>query len=142
MSEIPILIVDDNEIDRYLLVRELKACEYTFVIHEKTNGKDAVDFLADYSNNKETHQDHFPPKIIFLDVNMPLMDGFEFLEAFTEIRHQHDLASCVVMMFTTSEREDNIEKAKSYDFVKHYLVKGAFDVAELKDKIREIVKPG
>ena len=73
---------------------------------------------------------------------MPRMNGFEFLEKFAVLRTQLDIATCIVMMFSTSGREEEKQKALAYDFVEDYLVKGEFSVAELKEKILAKVNAG
>jgi CheY-like chemotaxis protein len=119
-----VLIIDDSEMDQYLLKRLLKGLDITDEFFQQYNGKDALEFLASHEENSVTYGASFPPKIIFLDINMPLMDGFQFLEAYEKIQSSSDaLKTSVVMMFSSSEREDGKNKALSYSFVKDYIVK-------------------
>ena len=76
--------------------------------------------------------------MIFLDINMPNIGGFEFLVKFAELRNRLALKSCVIMMYSSSERPEDKEKASSFDFVKDYLVKGEMDIEDLKDKIERL----
>ena len=135
MQKIPILIIDDNEMDRYILNRYLKDSELELTIIEKDDGETAIKFLQEYNENKKTYQDQYPPMLIFLDINMPLMNGFEFLEEFSELKKLFDYEACVVMMFTSSERKEDRDKILSYDFVKDYLVKGKCTSNDVKEKI-------
>ncbi|MEO0422416.1 MAG: response regulator [Pseudomonadota bacterium] len=133
MTKVPVLIVDDDQIDRYLLKRELESlASVDLAIHEAKNGADAVVFFEQYEENKRKFGDDFPPLKIFLDINMPLLDGFGFLEAFTELRTRHDLGATTVMMITTSGHQRDMLRSKAYDFVGGYLMKGDYSIQELE----------
>lgn len=134
MKPISVLIVDDSEVDRYILKRQLKEIGVTDVF-ESDDGLSALDFLENYEENCKIYSKKFPPVVIFLDINMPNIGGFEFLVKFAELRNRLALKSCVIMMYSSSERPEDKEKASSFDFVKDYLVKGEMDIEDLKDKI-------
>jgi len=135
----PILIIDDDEVDRYILKRLLKEAELDFNIFEKQDGQEALEFLENYEANVKNYPDKFPPILIFLDINMPRVNGLQFLEEFVTLRLTIEIESCVVMMFSSSEREEEKEKIMAHDFVKGYLVKGAFDAESLKDKVLAVI---
>jgi CheY-like chemotaxis protein len=135
----PILIIDDDEVDRYILKRLLKEAELDFNIFEKQDGQEALEFLENYEANVKNYPDEFPPILIFLDINMPRVNGLQFLEEFVTLRLTIEIESCVVMMFSSSEREEEKEKIMAHDFVKGYLVKGAFDAESLKDKVLAVI---
>lgn len=137
MKACSILVVDDNEADRYILKRLIKSAEITDKIYEKINGKEAIEFLSDYEVNKQHDPEGFPPVLIFLDVNMPIMNGFEFLSEFKKLREQHDYESCVLIMSTSSERSDERERALSYDFVKGYIHKMPNSSEELRAQVEQ-----
>ena len=77
---------------------------------EATNGREALEIL-------ETSDRH--PDVIFLDLNMPLMNGFEFLE---EVTSNRKLQSKVVVV-SSSYREDDIKRSTSYPIVYDYIAK-------------------
>ncbi|OUS09016.1 hypothetical protein A9Q81_00250 [Gammaproteobacteria bacterium 42_54_T18] len=137
MNHIPVLIIDDDEIDRYSLTRDLKSTGLPFTIFEKTNGQEALEFFRDYKNQKALDPKNFPPAISFLDINMPLLTGHEFLKEFSQLIKDNDINSNIVMMFTSSEKEEDIDKSLSYPFVKDYLIKGKYNKSELKQKIEQ-----
>lgn len=142
MTKQLVMIVDDNEDDRYLLKRLIKKLEIDIDIVEAADGTVALDFLVDFSNNKQRYGEGFPPALIFLDINMPLMDGFEFLEAFSGLRTQsNNYKTSIFIMFSSSERDEDKEKAASYEFVEGFVVKGDMSKDKLKSIISNIIKP-
>jgi len=134
----PILIVDDDEVDRYVLKRLVKASGLDLTIFEKMDGKEALDFFEDYEENKRKHPESYPPILIFLDINMPRVNGIEFLEKFSHLRKIIEIDYCVIIMFSSSEREEDKKKIMAYDFVKDYVVKGTLTAEELKAKILSV----
>tara|TARA_R110002072_G_scaffold50843_1_gene136481 strand:- start:8166 stop:8597 length:432 start_codon:yes stop_codon:yes gene_type:complete len=140
MSAYSVLIVDDSDNDRYILKRELKQIGIDSKIFESGDGQSALELLTNYEENKSAYDDEFPPTVIFLDINMPFVDGFAFLEKFSNLKKNHDMYnSIIIMMFTSSEMEAEREKALSYDCVADYLVKGEYSTDELKGKIETVV---
>jgi CheY-like chemotaxis protein len=136
----PILIIDDDEVDRYVLKRLIKEAKLELTIFEKNDGQEALDFLTDYENNRQEYPKEFPPILIFLDINMPRINGIQFLEEFSKLRVEvDDIQSCVVMMFSSSEREEEKAIIMAHEFVKGYLVKGTFKAQELKEQVLSVI---
>lgn len=75
-----ILLIDDDPIANYLNLKLLNSINAAEVIKVYQNGEEALDFLMVL--NKENNQ---VPDLILLDLNMPLMNGFEFLKAFKSL---------------------------------------------------------
>ena len=106
---------------------------------EAEDGHVALEFMKDYEANRKKYNEKFPPIIIFLDVNMPRVTGFEFLEQFQKLKEeQNGYEDCIFMMFTSSESEIDRKKAMVFPFVKHFLVKGRFSSEDLAEKIRQV----
>lgn len=138
MKKCSIMLVDDSESDRYLLKRMIGKLEIATEIFEADNGQIALDFLTNYEENSRKYSGDFPPIVIFLDINMPIMGGFEFLEEFSILRENgNDYSSSVFTMFTSSERDEDKQKAQSYDFVKGFVVKGSMSVESLQEVIEK-----
>lgn len=74
-----VLIVDDDPASSFLVHFLLKKLNKVDDITLKKNGKEALDFLAEVKGQREF------PDLILLDINMPLMDGFEFMEHFLQL---------------------------------------------------------
>ena len=139
MNKFSVMIIDDNEVDRYLLTRHLKKTGIVGKIFEADDGTSAIEFFDSYQSNKQKNPNDFPPVVLFLDVNMPLMDGFEFLDKFTDIRQSIKDQSIVVMMFTSSDNDEEKQRALSYPFVKGFISKSNVNSELLKDKIQSVV---
>ena len=131
-----VLIIDDSDEDRYLLKRFLKKTELDVIIAEARNGEEALDFLTSFSEKyAETHPDIDSPLIAFLDVNMPIMNGWEFLEEFHSRLSDIQIKPTVVVMYSTSDLREDIDRGNAYEFVKTYLIKGEYTPEKLKETL-------
>lgn len=129
-----VLIIDDSEIERYILCHQLKKIGVSQIM-QKNDGTSGLAFLKDYAQNKQQYGADFPPAIIILDVNMPIMGGFEFLQKFAELKSHLDIDSCQILMNSGSDSPQEKARAMQYDFVKAFLIKGEFSAEELKAEI-------
>lgn len=111
-----ILLIDDDQIFNFLSTKVLQRLGITEGIHTAANGRDALDLIKECFTSKENF-----PDVIFLDINMPIMDGFGFLEAFKKIATP--LKEKVVIAIVTSSQDSNdIRRAKELG-ITHYLTK-------------------
>lgn len=109
-----ILLIDDNNIDNYINKAILKKLDIAKNIIVKTSAIDALAFLD--SLNEEF------PKIIFLDIRMPIMDGFGFLTEFEKFPlDKRDNSS--IYMLSSSTNQGDINASKKFSSVKKYLNK-------------------
>lgn len=76
-----ILLIDDDQVNNYLNERLIKQLNITNELRVTRNGQEGLEFIKNYC---EEHDDECP-ELIFLDINMPVMDGFEFLEVFANL---------------------------------------------------------
>ena len=98
MSNFSIMIIDDDEVDRYLLKRILNKVGTSHQIFEADNGKTALDFFSRYEENTKKYEGKFPPLLVFLDINMPIMDGWGFLDELISL----DLKEHIIINMITS----------------------------------------
>jgi CheY-like chemotaxis protein len=104
-----ILLIDDNEDDNEFHEMVIKKAGVCHVVRTAENGIKGLEYIMN-SANPEMQQDYPKADIIFLDINMPRMNGFEFLEAY----HQLDeslKAEAVICMLTTSLNPDDRKMA-------------------------------
>lgn len=100
-----VLIVEDDEVDVELVTRGLKKRALEFEIHTTSDGDKALTFLRNSLPTEQRNQ-----LIILLDLNMPRMNGHEFLD---ELRKDVDLRKTIVFVLTTSSLEK--DRARAYD---------------------------
>ncbi len=115
-KQINLLHIEDDSVDRMVIERALKKIEGIGIIHNATNGEDALDLLTG-QNGKQRLSPY--PQIILLDINMPKMNGIEFLEA---LRANDELKHLSVYMVTTSNDESDLINAYKYN-VSGYILK-------------------
>jgi CheY-like chemotaxis protein len=131
------LIVDDSEADRYILKRMLNELAFDISVFEMSDVESALEFMNDFEENQRKYPEGFPPLITFLDINMPIKDGYEYLSEFSTLRKKFNMEHSIVMMFTSSERQDDKDKALKYSFVKGFLIKGEFSIQDLQIAIED-----
>lgn len=102
-----ILLVDDDPINNYLNLRLLDSLHVADEVKVCINGMEALEFLKSLSDQS--------PDLILLDVNMPVLDGFEFLNAFDDLKiTQKD--NIKIVMLTTSSAMSDLEKIESLGY--------------------------
>ncbi|QSB25305.1 response regulator [Flavobacterium sp. CLA17] len=103
MKKPTILIVEDDELDIISVERSLKKLESEYVLYSAYNGIEALRILRDPNLG-------LFPDVVLLDINMPRMNGIEFLKVIREDKKLKDLK--VFIMTTSSEYEDRLESEK------------------------------
>lgn len=109
-----VLLIDDDDTTNFLNERLLSQMGLTDNIRVFRNGKQAFDFLYNVShfNYEGNNQDYFQPALIFLDLNMPVMDGFEFLELYGRLNAGFREKIKLVVLTTSSHPEDTLRTKK------------------------------
>lgn len=119
-----ILIIDDNEADVFYAKCMFKKMNLELNVLTCRNGEEAVSFFENYEANKKLFGDDFPPLLIMLDINMPLMNGWEFLDEYVQRFANHpNYSSAIFVMFSSSVSPQDLSRVQSYDCVKGYLNK-------------------
>jgi CheY-like chemotaxis protein len=107
-----ILLVDDDSIANFLIEKIIESTGLARNIFKALNGREALEYF--YRVNDL-------PEVVLLDLNMPVMNGFEFMKAFQmlDLKGKEDV---LVIMVTSSGNPSDIEKARSLG-IRHYLTK-------------------
>jgi CheY-like chemotaxis protein len=112
-----ILLVDDNHDDNFFHEREIIKNNLGIIVIARNSGLEALEYIKSKKDDK-----NMQPDLIFLDINMPGMNGWEFLNEYDKL--QKELQSRVlIIMLTTSDNPDDEAKAKTWTFVSDYITK-------------------
>ncbi len=112
-----VLVVDDSETDRYVANRILQRYQFAEEIILKESANKALEYLL----SLESLPDQLP-QFIFLDIRMPEMDGFGFLDEYAKLPESIK-SNCVILMLSTSLDSADHQLAKSNPFVNRFLNK-------------------
>lgn len=110
-------IIDDDPISVFGIKRSMKETNFSDDVVVYTNGQEALDGLTKMINEGKKL-----PSIIFLDLNMPIMDGWEFLDDFIKIPNSNTDNVIIFIVSSSMDPRDMI-KAKSYKMVNNYILK-------------------
>lgn len=103
----PILVVDDDPADREMIALAFKRAGAENPIVAVEDGQEALDYLHAQGRFRERHPQDLPV-VIILDLDMPRMDGFEFLR---RLKSQPDLSAIPVVVLTTSEFDNDLSQS-------------------------------
>ncbi len=117
-----VMLIDDNEIDNLINQKMVEAAHLSDYIYTHTGAKSAIEFLKNIEQLEKDIVESVLPDVIFLDIDMPLMDGFQFLEEFNKLKDT-TISKCKIIMLTSSINPQDVSKSKKYESVKKYLNK-------------------
>jgi CheY-like chemotaxis protein len=112
-----IALVDDDKIFQLTASKTLKATALTDKILQFENGEEALRFLREHTSDPDSLPDY-----IFLDINMPMIDGWMFLEDYENLKGKIPKLINIYMVSSSIDTHD-IERAKKNINVKDYIVK-------------------
>ncbi|WP_210462745.1 MULTISPECIES: response regulator [Rufibacter] len=123
-----IMLVDDDDTTNFVNKRLLTKLGVAKEILIKKNGAEALEYLQNSAQSGQAY-----PDLIFLDIKMPVMDGFSFLDEY----HNQALSqfgSMIILMLTSSASFYDLERLKGYESVKKH-----FSKALTESDVKEIM---
>ena len=123
------MLVDDCDDDNFFHEREIKKHNRGIIVIVKNTGSEALEYLKSNENRKDSH-----PELIFLDINMPYMNGWDFLQEYSQLDKEIQSKALIIMLSTSENPEDKI-KAKAWSFVYDYITKPL-----TKEKLEDIIE--
>ncbi len=131
MKESNILLVDDDKVHLFIMNKLIKTISSELEVNSFTDGEQAVNFLA-----LCTEEEIKLPEVIFLDINMPFLDGWGFLAEFKKLKPKiHKKINIYIV--SSSSREKDMERAAQFEELTGYVVKpvGEDKLIEIFSKI-------
>jgi CheY-like chemotaxis protein len=118
-----VMLVDDNDTDNFISRRIIEITKFAKNVEVKNSGKSALEYLEREQDNPAKL-----PDIIFLDINMPIVDGFVFLFEF-EMFPDELKNKCKVVILSSSDNKRDIEKIVDNEHVIKFITKPLTDQA-------------
>jgi CheY-like chemotaxis protein len=128
LEKINLLVIDDDDINIFIIKKIVEKTGFDINMVSKSNGQQAIDYL------QHTIDNHQPlPNLILIDINMPVMNGWEFIEAYQSLGIT---APVDLYILSSSVYENDIEKTKSYTSVKGFISKPLS-----MERLTELIQP-
>lgn len=112
-----VMLVDDNDTDNFISKRIIEITKFAKEVEIKNSGKSALEYLESNKDNPDKL-----PDIIFLDINMPIVDGFVFLYEFEKF-NESVKNKCKVIILSSSDNKRDIDKIVNNDHVIKFITK-------------------
>ncbi len=133
-----VLCINDNDITLFILKRTLSKSDFAEKITDKKDGREALKYCQQLIDDDQYHHGNYP-KVIFLDLHMPVMDGWEFMDKFSTQIWPFFKETKIVITSQSVDAGDFI-RAKQHPFVIDFL-KQPISVEYLK-KLHETLMEG
>jgi CheY-like chemotaxis protein len=127
-----VLLVDDNDTDNFISKRIIEITKFADRVEVKSSGKGALDYLREHQNSPAQI-----PSIIFLDINMPIVDGFVFLYEFEKFNELVKNKSKVIILSSSDNKRD-IDKIVNNNHVIKFITKPLTEMALDEIKLSNI----
>ncbi|MGC4041612.1 MAG: response regulator [Flavobacterium sp.] len=124
-----LLLIDDDEIFTFMTKRIIEKTHLAEQIKIFENGKEAIDFLKNVASKPE-----LLPEVIFLDLSMPILDGWGFLEEYINLKPKFGKKITLYIISSSVSPRDH-ERAKTYSDVSDFIIKPM-----TKEKFIDIIK--
>ena len=131
-----ILCVDDDAITLMLCKKVIERVAFANEVLTAKNGEVAINYFNELAPKYQIDQNVTYPKLIFLDLNMPIMNGWEFLDNYLQNSYQDLFPEAKVIVLSSTIDPQDVLKAKSYPMVIDFLSK------PITKEMLENLKPG
>lgn len=131
-----ILCVDDDAITLMLCKKVIERVAFANEVLTAKNGEEAIDYFNKLAPEYKLDKNVSYPKLIFLDLNMPIMNGWEFLDNYLQNEYQEVFKEAKFIVLSSTIDPQDVVKAKSYPMVIDFLSK------PITKEMLEILKPG
>ncbi|MGZ3884557.1 MAG: response regulator [Bacteroidia bacterium] len=105
-----VMLLDDNELDNFINEKVIEANHFSEKVYVNSSGKSALEFLSNLLVSGSAASDIYP-QAIFIDINMPMMDGFQFIDNLKKIDDKK-IKECKLVILTSSIYPEDRAKAK------------------------------
>ncbi|MDN3580659.1 response regulator [Mucilaginibacter flavus] len=126
-KSVSVLLVDDDEINNFISIKLIKKALLNTEIMACLNGKFAIEQLSEIQRKDPEKL----PDYILLDINMPIMNGWEFLDEYKRL-NLDPLGKSKIFIISSSVFSNDINKARSYPLVKDFISK-PLNVEKIKE---------
>ena len=113
-----VLCVDDDPITLMLCKKVIERVNYTKEVNTAKNGEDALEYFSELKINEIE-----PPELVLLDLNMPIMNGWELLDKYLELEFNLIFTKTKFIVLSSTIDPSDIEKSKSYPMVIYFISK-------------------
>jgi CheY-like chemotaxis protein len=104
-----VMLLDDNELDNFINQKTMEAIHFSRKIYVNSSSKSALEFLLNINNTYDDTINIFP-EVIFIDINMPMIDGFQFIDNLKN-SFPEKFTSLKIVVLTSSVSHDDKDKA-------------------------------
>ncbi len=112
-----VMLLDDNELDNFINQKILESVHFAKNIYVNTSTQSAIEFIRNLTVAPELLSKSLP-EVIFIDINMPIIDGFQFITLLKEIPSVNiDVVKLVILTSSLDERDEEKAKTISEDIV-------------------------
>ncbi|MFM7195650.1 MAG: response regulator [Bacteroidota bacterium] len=115
-----VMLVDDSEIDNLINQKMIESADLADIIFTHSGARSAIEYLRNVE--KVADPAAVLPDVLFLDIDMPLMDGFQFLDEFEKLKPTTK-AGIRIVMLTSSVNPQDLDQSKKYPSVQLFLNK-------------------
>ena len=128
-SKPQVLLIDDDQVYLFAATKTIEATGLAGNVEVCTNGLDSLEYLKNLIKSSGKL-----PDVIFIDINMPIMDGWEFLEEYKILKQELN-TSIKIYILSSSVDKNDIMRSKEYSSVIDYVIKPVY-----KEKFSEILQ--